>query len=59
MHAAENPTLSFGELTKKLGEMWKGISEAEKAPYEVATPYCLPLSCMSPRSSFMLDGNAA
>ncbi|EIE20576.1 hypothetical protein COCSUDRAFT_57721 [Coccomyxa subellipsoidea C-169] len=31
---AENPTLSFGELTKKLGEMWKGISDAEKAPYE-------------------------
>ena len=33
--AAENPDLTFGELTKKLSEMWKGLSDAEKAPYEV------------------------
>ncbi|KAK9917825.1 hypothetical protein WJX75_008635 [Coccomyxa subellipsoidea] len=31
---AENPDLSFGDLTKKLGEMWKGLSDAEKMPYE-------------------------
>lgn len=46
--AAENPDLSFGDLTKKLGEMWKGLSDAEKMPYEVLShctlSWCLLLS---------------
>lgn len=33
--AADHPNLTFGELTKKLGEMWKAMSTGEKAPYEV------------------------
>lgn len=28
-----NPSLSFTELGKKLGEMWRGASEEEKAPF--------------------------
>ncbi|BDA50575.1 probable high mobility group protein B2 at N-terminal half [Coccomyxa sp. Obi] len=31
---ADHPELGFGELTKKLGEMWKAMSAEEKAPYE-------------------------
>lgn len=33
--AAEHPEMTFGELTKKLGEIWKAMSAEEKAPYEV------------------------
>ena len=29
----ENPTLTFGGVGKKLGEMWRGLSEAEKKKY--------------------------
>lgn len=35
--AAENPDLSFTDLTKKLGEMWKSLTDDEKAPFEVGT----------------------
>lgn len=28
-----NPDLSFGELTKHLAQMWKDLSEEDKAPY--------------------------
>eukprot|EP00899_Mesostigma_viride_P010265 jgi/Mesvir1/1923/Mv22952-RA.1 len=31
---AERPELSFGELGRVLGEQWKAMSEADKAPYE-------------------------
>ncbi len=27
-------TLTFGETGKKLGEMWRGLSEKEKAKYK-------------------------
>jgi hypothetical protein len=30
----QDPSLSFGALSKKLGQIWKGMSDAEKAPYE-------------------------
>jgi hypothetical protein len=30
---ASNPSLSFGAIAKKLGQMWKDLSEAEKAVY--------------------------
>ncbi|EAX98410.1 HMG box family protein [Trichomonas vaginalis G3] len=30
---AENPGISFGDIAKKLGEMWKNMSEEEKKPY--------------------------
>ncbi|KAJ1984274.1 Non-histone chromosomal protein 6 [Dimargaris cristalligena] len=29
-----NPTASFGELGKRLGEQWKSMSDTEKVPYE-------------------------
>jgi len=30
---ADNPKLKFGPIAKKLGEMWRELSEEEKAPY--------------------------
>jgi len=30
---AENPNLKLGEVGKKLGEAWKQLTDAEKAPY--------------------------
>ena len=33
--AAKHPTLSMGEMAKKLGELWKAASSEEKATYEV------------------------
>lgn len=30
----ENPGIAFTEVGKKIGEMWKGLSQEEKAPYE-------------------------
>ncbi|KAJ1818399.1 Non-histone chromosomal protein 6 [Coemansia sp. S610] len=29
----ENPDVSFGQIGKILGDKWKGLSEAAKAPY--------------------------
>jgi high mobility group protein B3 len=29
----EQPGLSFGQLAKQLGQIWKGMSDLEKAPY--------------------------
>jgi len=29
----ENPGIAFGEVGKKLGAMWKNLSEDEKSPY--------------------------
>lgn len=29
-----NPGIAFGEVGKKLGEMWKGLSADEKVPFE-------------------------
>jgi uncharacterized protein YaaW (UPF0174 family) len=35
--AAESfPGLSMGEYSKKMGEMWKELSEDEKKPYNVS-----------------------
>lgn len=31
---AENPDASFGQIGRLLGERWKALSDAEKAPYE-------------------------
>ncbi|EED19418.1 nucleosome binding protein (Nhp6a), putative [Talaromyces stipitatus ATCC 10500] len=30
----ENPGIAFGALGRKLGELWKGLSDAERKPYE-------------------------
>ena len=30
---AAEPELSFGETAKRVGETWKGLSDAAKAPY--------------------------
>lgn len=30
----ENPTASFGQIGKLLGEKWKSLTESEKKPYE-------------------------
>ncbi|EAY03627.1 HMG box family protein [Trichomonas vaginalis G3] len=30
---ADNPGIAFGDIAKKLGEMWKNLSEEEKKPY--------------------------
>lgn len=30
----ENPSASFGQIGKLLGEKWKSLSESEKKPYE-------------------------
>ena len=35
---AEHPNLSMGEMSKKLGEMWKATSGEERAKYEVSIP---------------------
>ncbi|KAI9503273.1 high mobility group box domain-containing protein, partial [Coemansia spiralis] len=29
----KNPNASFGSIGKMLGDMWKGMSEADKIPY--------------------------
>jgi len=29
----DEPALSFGGVARRLGEMWKAMSEEEKAPY--------------------------
>ncbi len=33
IHAEEG--LAFGEVAKRMGELWKNLSETEKAPYQV------------------------
>ena len=33
--AEQNPNLTMGETSKKLGELWKEVSSEEKAKYEV------------------------
>ncbi len=30
---AENPTASFGDINRKLGQMWQALGEAEKSVY--------------------------
>ncbi|KAL1973898.1 hypothetical protein VTN31DRAFT_5458 [Thermomyces dupontii] len=30
----ENPGIAFGALGRKLGEMWKNLSDEERKPYE-------------------------
>ena len=30
----ENPGIAFGEVGKKLGAMWKNLTEDEKQPYQ-------------------------
>lgn len=30
----DNPGISFGELGKKLGELWRGLSDEEKRPFQ-------------------------
>ncbi|KAK3830482.1 MAG: HMG box protein [Linnemannia elongata] len=30
---AKNPDASFGEIGRKLGDMWRGYSDSQKAPY--------------------------
>jgi len=30
----ENPNMSFGDISKKVGEMWKNLSAEERKPYE-------------------------
>jgi hypothetical protein len=32
--AAAHPTLKLTEIAKKLGEMWRGLSDADKAKYK-------------------------
>ena len=29
----ENPEMKFGEISKKIGQLWKELSAEEKAPY--------------------------
>jgi len=31
---AENPDITFGQIGKKLGEMWRALSDEEKAEYK-------------------------
>ena len=31
---AENPNISFGQIGKKMGEMWANLSATEKKPYD-------------------------
>ncbi|KDD76594.1 hypothetical protein H632_c168p1 [Helicosporidium sp. ATCC 50920] len=31
---ADNPGITFGEVGKKIGEQWAGLSAKEKEPYE-------------------------
>lgn len=35
MHAETHPGLSMGEYSKKMGELWKELSEGDKKPYHV------------------------
>ena len=37
--AAEFPDLSMGDMSKKLGEMWKEASSEEKDTYKVHSAY--------------------
>eukprot|EP00039_Didymoeca_costata_P017955 m.331504 g.331504 ORF g.331504 m.331504 type:complete len:127 (+) comp16746_c0_seq1:159-539(+) len=30
----DHPGIGFGELGKKLGELWRGLSDSEKKPYQ-------------------------
>lgn len=31
---AENPEISFGDMSKKIGELWKACTDEEKKPFE-------------------------
>lgn len=67
--AEQNPHLTMGETSKKLGELWKEISSEEKAKYEVScssqdivpglelrTHVCNTFPC-SPDESALCAGN--
>ena len=30
---ADDPGISFADMSKRLGELWRGLSDAEKAKY--------------------------
>ncbi len=34
--AAETPGISIGDIAKAIGEMWRGLSEQDKKPYQVS-----------------------
>jgi len=45
MHAqvvAANPGLKFGDIAKLLGQKWKALSDAEKAPYKAKETQAAP-----------------
>ena len=31
----ETPGISIGDIAKTIGEMWRGLSDADKKPYQV------------------------
>lgn len=31
----ETPGISVGDIAKTIGEMWRGLSDADKKPYQV------------------------
>ena len=41
--AEEWPEATFGEVNKRLGELWKASSPEEKKQYEVRHVFCLNL----------------
>lgn len=43
MSAAENPGASIGDVTKAVAELWRGLSEDDKKPFQVQSVLQHPL----------------
>ena len=41
LYAADTPGASVGDIAKALGELWKGLSDGDKKPYQVRHPQAL------------------
>ena len=39
----ENPEITFGQVGKKLGEMWRALSDKEKEIYKPAPSVAAPI----------------
>ena len=40
MGAGETPGISVADIAKAIGEMWRGLSDDDKKPYQVDPSFC-------------------